>query len=120
MCGLYMEWHAAATSHNLVAYFLKPFCVLIDTISLLFVQSIYILYRPNGTMTLQDFIIIFGAVQLLLSQLPTIHSLRRVNFLCTLCTIGFTITCVAMSIKNGVWASSRLYPSKSEPHSNAD
>lgn len=43
----------------------------------------------------------FGALQLILSQLPTIHSLRGVNVLCTLCTLGFTITCVAMSIKNG-------------------
>ena len=64
-------------------------------------QSIYTLYKPNGSMTLQDFIIIFGAAQLLLSQLPTIHSLRFVNVICTICTIGFTITCVAMSIKNG-------------------
>lgn len=52
-------------------------------------------------MTLQHFIIIFGALQLLLSQLPTIHSLRGLNTLCTVCTIGFTVTCVAMSIKNG-------------------
>jgi len=59
------------------------------------------LYDPAGSMTLQHFIIIFGALQLLLSQLPTIHSLRGLNTLCTVCTIGFTVTCVAMSIKNG-------------------
>jgi hypothetical protein len=64
-------------------------------------QSIYTLYAgPDGKMTLQHFIIIFGGVQLVLSQLPTIHTLRGLNVACTLCTIGFTITCVAMCIKN--------------------
>lgn len=65
-------------------------------------KSIYTLYAgPDGKMTLQHFIIIFGGVQLVLSQLPTIHTLRGLNVACTLCTIGFTITCVAMCIKNG-------------------
>ena len=52
-------------------------------------------------MTLQHFIIIFGAVQLCLSQLPTIHSLRGLSTVCTFCTVGFSITTVVMSIKNG-------------------
>lgn len=67
-------------------------------------KSIYLLYKPDGNITLQEFIIMFGALQLILSQLPTIHSLRGVNVLCTICTLGFTITCVAMSIKDGTEA----------------
>jgi hypothetical protein len=43
----------------------------------------------------------FCGLQLVLSQLPTIHSLRGLNLMCTICTVGFTVTCVAMSIKNG-------------------
>ena len=79
-------------------------------------QAIYTLYKPDGSMTLQHFIIIFGAVQLLLSQLPTIHSLRGVNAVCTLCTLGFTFTTVAMSIKNGApIAPGRLPKTRCEP-----
>ena len=67
-------------------------------------QSIYSLYKPDGSLTLQEFVIMFGALQLLLSQLPDIGSLRILNQISTVCTLGFTITCVAMSIKNGVCA----------------
>jgi hypothetical protein len=42
-------------------------------------------------MTLQHFIIIFGALQLLLSQLPNIHSLRGLNLLSTAATLMFAL-----------------------------
>lgn len=52
-------------------------------------------------MTLQKFIIFFGAFELLLSQLPDIHSLRWVNALCTGSTIGFAGTTIGVAIYNG-------------------
>jgi hypothetical protein len=42
-------------------------------------------------MTLQHFIIIFGALQLLLSQLPNIHSLRLLNMVSTAATLAFAV-----------------------------
>lgn len=43
----------------------------------------------------------FGALQLILSQLPDIHTLRHVNILATFCTVAFSATVVAMCIHNG-------------------
>lgn len=64
-------------------------------------QSIYTLYQPSTNLTLQEFIIMFGALQLILSQLPNIHTLRHVNILATFCTIGFSATVVGLCIHNG-------------------
>lgn len=64
-------------------------------------QAIYKSYLPDGTMTLQHFIIIFGAVQLILSQLPNIHSLRGLNLLSTLATLSFATIATGMSIAGG-------------------
>jgi hypothetical protein len=50
---------------------------------------------PDGSMTLQHFIIIFGALQLLLSQLPNIHSLRMLNMVSTIATLGFALVCTS-------------------------
>ena len=56
---------------------------------MLLLQAVYKAYAPDGSMTLQHFIIIFGVLQLLLSQLPNIHSLRMLNLLSTIATLGF-------------------------------
>ncbi|KAJ7539878.1 hypothetical protein O6H91_11G113100 [Diphasiastrum complanatum] len=64
-------------------------------------KAIYVVYHTDHNITLQEFIIIFGVLQLALSQLPDIHSLRWFNGLCTLCTIGFTVTAITMSIYDG-------------------
>lgn len=75
-------------------------------------QGIYRLYHPectadDGTLlqpcgiSLQAWIAIFGAVQLIISQLPDISSLRELNLFCTLCTVLFAIGCLGMSIYNG-------------------
>jgi hypothetical protein len=48
-------------------------------------------------MTLQHFIIIFGGLQLLLSQLPNIHSLRVLNLFSTLATLSFA------TVATGAW-----------------
>lgn len=67
----------------------------------MFVQAVYKHYHENGTLTLQHFIIFFGIFELLLSQLPDIHSLRWVNALCTFSTIGFAGTTIGVTIYNG-------------------
>ncbi len=59
----------------------------------------------DGAMTLQQFIILFGAFELLLSQLPDIHSLRWVNAACTASTIGFAGTAIGVTIYDGkIWS----------------
>ncbi|XP_059660404.1 GABA transporter 1-like [Cornus florida] len=64
-------------------------------------KAVYKYYHKDGSLTLQHFIIIFGAFELFLSQLPNIHSLRWVNALCTLSTIGFAGTTIGVTIYNG-------------------
>jgi hypothetical protein len=96
--------HDCAACHCSTAVY--PVCddVLCDVLlSLPFLssQGIYKAYAPTGSMTLQHFIIIFGAVQLLLSQLPNIHALRGLNMLSTLATLGFATVATAMSIATG-------------------
>lgn len=66
-----------------------------------FMQAVYKYYHGEGSLTLQHFIIFFGAFELLLSQLPDIHSLRWVNALCTFSTIGFAGTTIGVTIYNG-------------------
>ncbi|KAJ1295605.1 hypothetical protein BS78_01G235700 [Paspalum vaginatum] len=55
----------------------------------------------DGAMTLQQFILLFGAFELLLSQLPDIHSLRWLNAICTASTIGFAATAIGATIYDG-------------------
>ncbi|XP_028186403.1 GABA transporter 1-like [Glycine soja] len=64
-------------------------------------KAVYKHYHENGALTLQHFIIFFGIFELLLSQLPDIHSLRWVNALCTFSTIGFAGTTIGVTIYNG-------------------
>ncbi|KAJ7977299.1 GABA transporter 1-like [Quillaja saponaria] len=64
-------------------------------------KAVYKHYHNDGTLTLQHFIVFFGVFELLLSQLPNIHSLRWVNALCTLSTVGFAGTTIGVSIYNG-------------------
>ncbi|CAB4291595.1 unnamed protein product [Prunus armeniaca] len=64
-------------------------------------KAVYKYYDKDGGLTLQHFIIFFGAFELLLSQLPDIHSLRWVNALCTFSTIGFAGTTIGVTIYNG-------------------
>lgn len=42
-------------------------------------QFIYLLSKPNGTMELYQFVMIFGSLILLLAQMPSFHSLRHIN-----------------------------------------
>ena len=77
-------------------------CVCVSLILFhLYMQAVYKYFREDGTLTLQHFIIFFGAFELVLSQLPTIHSLRWVNALCTFSTIGFAATTIGVTIYDG-------------------
>ncbi|KAJ6681257.1 hypothetical protein OIU74_019687 [Salix koriyanagi] len=64
-------------------------------------KAVYKHYHKEGALTLQHFIIFFGAFELFLSQLPDIHSLRWVNALCTFSTIGFAGTAIGVTLYNG-------------------
>ncbi|XP_015868268.2 GABA transporter 1 [Ziziphus jujuba] len=64
-------------------------------------KAVYKYYHNDGTLSLQHFIVFFGGFELLLSQLPNIHSLRWVNALCTFCTVGFAGTTIGVTIYNG-------------------
>lgn len=64
-------------------------------------KAVYKHYYTAGAMTLQQFILLFGAFELLLSQLPDIHSLRWVNAICTASTIGFAGTTIGVTIYDG-------------------
>lgn len=75
------------------------FCWWVVTFNTL--QAVYKYYHSDGNLTLQHFIIFFGAFELFLSQLPNIHSLRWFNALCTLSTIGFAGTTIGLTIYNG-------------------
>lgn len=73
-------------------------------------QAVYKYYDPNGGLTLQHFIVFFGALELILSQFPDIHSLRWLNALCTLSTIGFASTVIGVTVYSGRFDSSSLPP----------
>ncbi|KAH8942894.1 hypothetical protein BDL97_13G019800 [Sphagnum fallax] len=74
------------------------------------IQIIYQIYKPNGSMQLYEFIIIFGTLMLLLSQLPSFHSLRYINLVSLVCCLGYSLCVVGGSIYVG---HSRQAPSKS-------
>jgi hypothetical protein len=73
-------------------------CVLLGGESM---QIIYQIYKPNGSMQLYEFIIIFGILMLLLSQLPSFHSLRHINLASLVCCLGFSLCVVGGSIYVG-------------------
>nr|CAD1822503.1 unnamed protein product [Ananas comosus var. bracteatus] len=64
-------------------------------------KAVYKYYHSDGKLTLQHSIMFFGAFELLLSQLPDIHSLRWVNAICTFSTIGFAGTTIGVTIYDG-------------------
>lgn len=66
-------------------------------------KAVYKHYYPadDGAITLQHFILLFGAFELFLSQLPDIHSLRWVNATCTASTIGFAATAISITLYDG-------------------
>lgn len=65
------------------------------------IKGIYILYHPNGGMKLYQFMMIFGAVTLIICQIPSFHALRHINLLSILLCLGYSFCAVAGSIIAG-------------------
>ena len=61
----------------------------------LHVQFIYMLYNPEGSMKLYQFIIICGVITLILAQLPSFHSLRHINMISLILSVTYA-TCVTV------------------------
>ncbi|CAI9289948.1 unnamed protein product [Lactuca saligna] len=80
-------------------------------------KAIYILWNPNGTMKLYEFVIIFGILMLILAQIPSFHSLRHINLLSLILCLLYSACATAASIYIG---SSSKGPHKNYSLSNND
>lgn len=56
---------------------------------------------PNGPLKLYHFIAMVTFVMILLSQFPTFHSLRHINLLSLLLSLGYTFLVVGACINAG-------------------
>ncbi|XP_071730684.1 probable GABA transporter 2 [Rutidosis leptorrhynchoides] len=65
-------------------------------------QIMYSSLSPSGPMKLWEFIAIVTGIMILLSQLPTFHSLRHVNLGSLILSLGYTSVVVAACIYAGV------------------
>uniref|UniRef100_A0A1J3J6Z0 Putative GABA transporter 2 n=1 Tax=Noccaea caerulescens TaxID=107243 RepID=A0A1J3J6Z0_NOCCA len=68
-------------------------------------QCLDILYSslfPQGTLKLYEFIAMVTAVMIILSQLPSFHSLRHINFVSLLLSLGYTFLVVGACINLGL------------------
>ncbi|KAJ9684800.1 hypothetical protein PVL29_017002 [Vitis rotundifolia] len=73
-------------------------CSLLGGQSLKF---IYLLCRPNGSMQLYQFIIMFGVLLLFLAQIPSFHSLRHMNLVSLVLCLAYSACAAAGSIHIG-------------------
>lgn len=64
-------------------------------------KFIYLIYHPNGSIKLYEFIIIFGIVMLFLAQMPSFHSLRHLNLISLILCVLYSICVVGGSIHAG-------------------
>ncbi|KAG5563410.1 hypothetical protein RHGRI_005984 [Rhododendron griersonianum] len=64
-------------------------------------QIMYSNLLPNGTMKLYEFIAIATVVMIVLSQLPTFHSLRHINLVSLLLSLGYTFLVVGACVHAG-------------------
>jgi hypothetical protein len=65
-------------------------------------QIMYSSLVPNGPLKLYHFIIIVAVVLAFLSQLPSFHSLRHINFASLLLSLGYTVLVSAACIRAGM------------------
>ena len=65
------------------------------------VQAIDEAVRGTTSVTLTEYIIVFGCANLILAQCPHFHAIRYINAVATVCTISFSIIAVVMSIYSG-------------------
>jgi len=61
----------------------------------------YTSLAPHGPLKLYHFIIMVAVVLAFLSQLPSFHSLRHINFVSLLLSLGYTILVAAACIRAG-------------------
>ncbi|KAA8534504.1 hypothetical protein F0562_032021 [Nyssa sinensis] len=73
-------------------------CTLLGGQSLKF---IYLLSRPSGSMQLYHFVIIFGAMMLVLAQMPSFHSLRHINLVSIILILAYCACTTAAAIYIG-------------------
>lgn len=64
-------------------------------------QIMYTSLAPHGPLKLYHFIIMVAVVLAFLSQLPSFHSLRHINFASLLLSLGYTILVAAACIRAG-------------------
>ncbi|KAM7525852.1 hypothetical protein LguiA_015754 [Lonicera macranthoides] len=64
-------------------------------------QIMYSELSPNGSLKLYDFIAMVTAVMIVLSQLPTFHSLRHINLGSLVLSLGYTFLVVGACIHAG-------------------
>ncbi|CAK9163043.1 unnamed protein product [Ilex paraguariensis] len=64
-------------------------------------QIMYSNLSPSGSLKLYDFIAMVTAVMIVLSQLPTFHSLRHINLGSLLLSLGYTLLVVGACIHAG-------------------
>ncbi|KAK4843238.1 hypothetical protein QYF36_005712 [Acer negundo] len=64
-------------------------------------QIMYSDLSPNGSLKLYEFIAMVTVVMIVLSQLPSFHSLRHINFASLLLSLGYTFLVVGACIKAG-------------------
>ncbi|CAO2170670.1 unnamed protein product [Urochloa humidicola] len=65
-------------------------------------EIMYTSLAPHGPLKLYHFIIIVAVVLAFLSQLPSFHSLRHINFVSLLLSLGYTILVAAACIRAGL------------------
>lgn len=89
------------------------------------IQIMYTNLYPEGTLKLYHFIIMVTAVLIVLSQMPSFHSLRHINLVSLVLCLGYTFLVVGASIRAGFSQTSThvkdysLDPSKSTRTFNA-
>ena len=67
----------------------------------MFLQTIYLLSHPDGSMKLFEFVIIFGGLMLILAQLPSFHSLRHINMVSLVLCLAYSACATGGSIYIG-------------------
>lgn len=67
----------------------------------MFVQLIYLGVVPDGTVQLWEFVAAFGAVLILLAQLPSFHSLRYISMVSLMLCLTYSVCAVAGSVVAG-------------------
>ncbi|CAK9185705.1 unnamed protein product [Ilex paraguariensis] len=73
-------------------------CTLLGGQSLKF---IYLVARPNGSMQLYQFVVIFGGFTLVMAQMPSFHSLRHINLVSLVLCLSYCACTTAGAIYIG-------------------